>query len=113
MKPQRSAPVIGIRARPPGASASSQARGRRGGAGEGDDDVPLALDGPMPSTWRTEACGQPARLPCAAAASRGSTSRPEHLARRPDKFGQDGGEVARAGADLQHAVAGVTPSRSK
>jgi hypothetical protein len=44
--------------------------------------VPLALDRPMPSTLRTEACGQALEIASAAAGERPST-RAQHLPVRP------------------------------
>ena len=95
---QQQAAAVGQRVEPPGSG--------RGGAGEGQDHVPLALD---PDGWRrrmrTCTVGHASRLRRAARPEPSSISMPVDTAARPREFGQDRRVVARAGADLQHALA--------
>ena len=110
VKAKHEAPPLGTGHRDQGAPAGGEriepGAGWSGGSGEGDDDVPLAVDGRDAFDQAHRGMWPAGKVALCCRGEPRLDLEPEDLARRPDDFGQDRGEVARAGADLQHAVAG-------
>ncbi len=108
MKPPRGEKlpaVSGSSRRPPSARPSSHQACGAVAPAKATIRSQLPSSGALASPTATWAVGQASRLRLAAAASGASISMPSTRPFGPDQLGQDGGVVARAHADLQHAIA--------